>query len=159
MEQTMKMKSRKDSFTSTVHVLNPANLNGYSRLFGGQLMSWMDMAAAVTARRHSERNVTTASVENLEFRAPAHGNDTLVIEGFVCYVGRTSMDVCVQAFVEELNGERNLVNRAHFIMVALDENERPVPVPGLLVKTPEEKAEWEEAGQRKARRSAGKKEN
>lgn len=152
MEEARKMKRRSDSFTTTVHVLNPANLNGYSRLFGGQLMSWMDIAAAVTARRHSECNVTTASVENLEFRAPAHGNETLVIEGFVCYTGRTSMDVCVQAFVESLSGVKKLVNRAHFIMVALDENERPTPVPGLLTETPEEQKDWEEARQRKERR-------
>lgn len=140
-----KMKRREDSYTTMVQVLTQANLNGYSRLFGGQLMSWMDIVAAVVARRHSGCNVTTAAVEQLEFKAPAHGNDTMFLTGHICYVGHTSMEVCVHAYVESLNGDRKLVNRAHFIMVALDENERPAPVPGLLIESDEQQKEWDEA--------------
>ena len=144
-----KMKRYEDSYTTMVQVLTQANLNGYSRLFGGQLMSWMDIVAAVVARRHSGCNVTTAAVEQLEFKAPAHGNDTIFLTGHICYVGRTSMEVCIHAYVESLSGERTLINRAHFIMVALDENERPVPVPGLLIETEEQQREWDEAAKRR----------
>ena len=144
------LKRVSDSFTTQVQILTQANLNGYSRLFGGQLMSWMDIVAAVTARRHSGRNVTTACVNDLEFHKPAHANDTLVLTGELVYVGRTSMEVRVRAYVEELDGQKQLVNEARFIMVALDENERPTPVPGLLLKTEEQKLLWKAAEERRA---------
>ena len=145
------MKRVADSYTTQVQVLTQANLNGYNRLFGGQLMSWMDIVAAVAARRHSGRNVTTVRVEKLEFQAPARANDTVILTAHLCHVGRTSMDVCVHAYVGALSGERSRINQAHFIMVALDETERPTPVPGLLLETEQQKREWQEAEERRAR--------
>ena len=139
------MKRVSDSYTTQVQVLTQANLNGYMRLFGGQLMSWMDIVAAVAARRHSGRNVTTVCVKNLEFHKPAHANDTLVLTGELIYVGRTSMQVRVCAYVESLNGTKDLINEAIFVMVALDENECPVEVPGLILETEEQKARWNAA--------------
>ena len=144
-------KKVSDSFTSQVQILTQANLNGYSRLFGGQLMSWMDIVAAVTARRHSGRNVTTASVSELSFHAPAHANDTVVITGEIVYVGRTSMEVSVCAYVELLDGKRNLINEARFVMVALDENEKPVEVPRLILETEEQKRKWDEAALKRSK--------
>ena len=146
-----RMKRIEDSYSTQVQVLTQANLNGYNRLFGGQLMSWMDIVAAVTARRHSERNVTTVRVTDLEFHAPARANDTVMITAHICYVGRTSMDVCVRAYVEELSGERSLINQAHFIMVALDADEHPTEVPGLIIETEEQKAQWLEGENRRGR--------
>jgi len=146
-----RMKKVSDSYTTQVQILTQANLNGYNRLFGGKLMSWMDIVAGVTARRHSECNVTTVRVDELEFRAPARANDTLMITGHICYVGRTSMDVCVHVYLEELTGGRRLINRAHFTMVALDARERPTEVPGLILETPEQQAEWDAAEHRRQR--------
>ncbi len=141
-----------DSITEQVHILTQANLNGYHRLFGGQIMSWIDVVAAVVARRHSECNVTTAVVDMLEFKAPAHANDTLFILGKITYAGRTSMEIKVTAYVEELSGEKKLINTAYVVMVALDEMERPTEVPGLILESPEEIEEYECAKQRKERR-------
>lgn len=147
------MKRASESFTTQVQVLTMSNLNGYSRLFGGQLMSWMDVVAAVTARRHSGMNVTTASVTDLSFHAPAHGNDTVVLTGEVIYVGRTSMEVKVYVYKEELGGKRILINEAVFTMVALDENEKPAEVPGLLIETGAQQKLWDEAEKRRKARS------
>lgn len=147
------MKRVADSYTTQVQLLTQANLNGYNRLFGGQLMSWMDIVAGVTARRHAEKNVTTVCVEELEFRAPARANDVLMLTGQICYVGRTSMDVCVRVYVEELSGERRLINHAHFVMVALDDHEQPTEVPGLILETREDREEWEDALRRRSRRT------
>ena len=147
-----KMKRVADSYTTQVQVLTQGNLNGDNRLFGGKLMSCMDVVSGVLARRHSERNVTTVRVEDLEFRAPAHANDTLVITGHITHAGRTSMEVCVHVYVEALSGERKLINRAHFIMVALDEHERPTEVPGLLLETAQQREEWQLAELRRERR-------
>lgn len=142
-------KRAADSFTTQVQVLTQATMNGCARLFGGQLMSWMDIVAAVTARRHSGRNVTTARVTDLSFRAPAYANDTVVLTGEVVYVGRTSMDIAVCVYVEDLSGARRLINEARFVMVALDENEKPVEVPGLLIEAPEQQARWNAAAERR----------
>ena len=145
-------KKVSDSFTEQVHILSQGNLNGYSRLFGGQLMGWIDVVAAVVARRHSGRNVTTAVVDMLQFQAPAYANDTVLILGKITYAGRTSMEIKVTVYVEELSGERKLINTAYVVMVALDENERPTEVPGLILETEEERMEYENAKLRKARR-------
>ncbi len=146
-----KRKRVADSLATQVQILTQTHMNGYSRLFGGQLMSWMDIVAAVAARRHSGRNVTTVRVEGLDFRLPAHANDTLALDAHVAYVGTSSMYVRVKAYVEELNGERRLTNQAWFVMVALDENEEPVQVPELILETEQEKAEWAEAAEMKKR--------
>lgn len=147
-----------ESRTEQVQILSQGTLNGYKRLFGGKLMEWIDVVAAVTARRHSGRNVTTAAVDSLEFREAAYANDTLVIIGYITYTGNTSMEICVKTYVESLDGTRRLINKAYVIMVALDENERPTHVPGLILETEEEKREWEQALQRKTERSRRKKE-
>ena len=147
-----------ESRTEQVQILSQGTLNGYKRLFGGKLMEWIDVVAAVTARRHSGRNVTTAAVDSLEFKEAAYANDTLVIIGYITYTGNTSMEICVKTYVESLDGTRRLINKAYVIMVALDENERPTHVPGLILETEEEKREWEQALQRKTERSRRKKE-
>ena len=141
-----------DSFTTQVQLLTQANLNGYSRLFGGQLMSWMDIVAAVTARRHAGTNVTTARVQNLSFRAPARANDTLVLTGEVVYTGRTSMDIRVCCYLELLDGEQELINEAFFTMVALDEKEKPVMIPRLIIDSEEQQRLWDEAAERRKTR-------
>ena len=145
----MTQKKVSDSYTEQVQILTQANLNGFNRLFGGQLMEWIDIVAAVVARRHSERNVTTVMVEKLEFKKAAHANDTVVLTGHIVYTGKTSMEVCVNTYVEELNGEKCLINKAYLVMVALDEHERPTEVPRLIVETDEEKEEWEQAEKRR----------
>ena len=146
------MKTDAESRTEQVQILLPEHINGYNRLFGGQLMQWIDVVAAVVARRHSNRNVTTASIDNLQFKAAAHVNDTVVLFGQITYVGRTSMEVRVQTYVEGMDGIRRLINRAYFVMVALDENEKPTPVPGILPETLEEKLEYEAGIKRNALR-------
>jgi acyl-CoA hydrolase len=76
-------------------------------------------------------------------------NDTVFLHGRVTYVGNTSMEVRVDAYTEGLDGERKPVNTAFFTMVALDENEKPVRVPRLLIESDQEKRYWDAAKERK----------
>lgn len=152
MEGALTKKRVADSLTKQVQIILPQHINGYGRLFGGQLMQWIDVVAAVVARRHSNRNVTTASVDRLEFKAAAFVDDTITLIGRIVYTGRTSMQVRVDTYVECLDGERKLINTAYLVMVALDEQQRPAPVPGLLLETEEERTEWELGRARKARK-------
>lgn len=141
-------KKVKDSYTEQVQILTQSGMNGFGRLFGGRLMKWIDIVAAVTARRHSERNVTTVLVDRLEFKRPARVNDTLVLTGYITYAGKTSMEICVKTYIEELDGTRNLINKAYLVMVALDKDDKPTEVPGLTLTSDEEREEWESAKKR-----------
>mgnify|MGYP000890142121 CR=1 FL=1 len=155
----MNGKRASESLTEQVQILSYEYLNGYKRLFGGKLMEWIDIVAAVTAKRHSGKNITTASVDNLQFSAPAYVNDTVVLIGQITFTGKTSMEVCVKTYVEALDGKKQLINTAYLVMVALDENEKPTPVPPLIVETEEEIMEWEKAKKRNELRKQRRKEN
>ena len=148
----MNKKTPSDSYTEQVQIVSSADLNGFSRLFGGKLMEWADIVAAVCARRHSEKNVITAMVDKLEFHAAAHANDTILLTAKVTYTGKTSMEVCVESYVEKSVNKRVLINRAFFIMVAMDKNERPCPVPQIEPQTPEESILWQEGFKRYIKR-------
>lgn len=148
----MEAKPVEDSVTEQIQILMPIHINGQDRLFGGQLVEWIDVVAAVVARRHSGHNVTTVAIDNLQFKAGAFINNTLVLIGRMTYVGNTSMEVRVDTYVEDLAGIRKVVNRAYIVMVALDKDGNPTPVPPLIVETESQKAEWEAGIRRRALR-------
>jgi acyl-CoA hydrolase len=154
----MEAKRVADSLTEQVQILMPNHINGQDRLFGGQLVEWIDVVAAVVARRHSGCNVTTAAIDNLQFKAAAYINNTLVLIGRITYVGRTSMEVRVDTYVEDLKGMRNVVNRAYLVLVALDEAGNPTEVPRLILETEAERAEWEAGKKRRTLRHRRRKE-
>jgi len=137
-----RQKRIEESQTEQVQIVMPGDANGNGRLFGGRLVEWIDVVAAVAARRHSGCEVTTVSIDNLHFKAPAYINDTVVLIGRVTYTGNTSMEVKVDAYAENLRGERKMINRAYVVMVALDKDEKPAAVPGLVMETDGERAEW-----------------
>lgn len=147
-----RIKKVSGSVTEQTYIIMPKDANGCGRLFGGRLMEWMDLAAAITGRRHSGHEVTTASVNGLIFRAPAHVGDTIVIRARITYTGRSSMEIRTDAYAEELSGERTLINSAYFTVIALDENERACRVPRIIPETEEERAEYNSAEERKRNR-------
>lgn len=143
------LRRARDSYTEQVQIIMPQHVNGAQRLFGGQLMAWIDVVAGVAARRHSGRTVTTASVDELSFLNPANLDDMVVLAARVTYVGRTSMEVRVDTYVERPDGRRDPVNRAYLVLVALDESGKPTEVPDLAVETEEERAEWADGERRR----------
>ena len=142
-------KTVDESRVETVHMVRPTHLNGANRLFGGILMQWIDEVAGIVAKRHSMSNVTTASVDNLTFLRGAYQNDLVVIRGKMTWVGSSSMEVCVDTYVENPQGERVRINNAHFMMVALDDLDRPVQVPRLILQTEDERLAWEHGEERR----------
>ena len=149
----MNCKTVDASRAETVHIVRPNHLNAANRLFGGVLMQWIDEVAGIVAKRHSNCKVTTAAVDNLTFLHGAYQNDMIVIKGKLTWVGSTSMEVCVDTYVETLDGQRQRINNAHFMMVALDENDKPAAVPGLTLQTEEERLAWEHGQQRRSIRN------
>ncbi len=138
--------------TSGVQIVLPQHCNGYKkpRLFGGQIMAWIDIIGAVAARRFTGRAVTTVCLDNLNFIAPAYLNDTVVQEARVTWSGRTSLEVRVDSYVERLDGSRELINRAYAVFVALDDDDKPTAVPLYEPETTEEKLEYTAALRRRA---------
>ncbi len=140
-------------------MVRPNHMNAAGRLFGGMLMQWLDEVAGLVAKRHTRSNIITASVDNLHFMHGAYQGEMVVIIGRVTYVGNTSLEVRVDTYVEHLeDGMRHPINRAYFTMVALDENDKPTRVPGLILETESEKAEWEAGKKRREIRMMRKKE-
>ena len=137
--------------TTTVQIVMPQHCNGYAkpRLFGGQIMAWIDVIGAVAARRYTQRAVTTVCIDNLTFLKPAYLNDTVVQEAVVTWTGRTSLEVRVDSMVERLDGSRELINRAYAVFVALDDEDKPTGIPMLTPETDEEKQEFQAAEQRR----------
>ena len=155
----MRNKCVEDSKTEQFRLLRYEDINGANRLFGGKLMSWIDEVAGVTARRHCECEVTTASIDNLQFKEPAFLGNMVVIIGRVTYIGRSSMEVRVDSYVEDSKGYRRPINRAYVTMVSLDEQERPKAVEfGLELRTDTEKMEWESGRKRAELRKQRRKE-
>lgn len=161
MEQEKRsMKTVEESKVEQVHLIMQQHLNAGGRLFGGMLMSWLDEVAGIVAMRHGGiSRITTAAFDNLQFREPVYKGEILVLVGYVTYVGNTSMEVEIDSYVERPDGMRHLVNRAFAVMVAVDENEKPVRVPGLDIRTEAEKGRYEAAllrrEMRKKRRNSG----
>ena len=115
--QERRKKTVEASMTEQVHLIMQQHLNGGGRLFGGALMQWLDEVAGVVAMRHAETyRVVTAAVDNLQFKHAIYEGEIVVLKGYVTYVGRTSMEVEIDTYVEQPDGMRHTVNRAFFVM-------------------------------------------
>ena len=109
-----------------------------------KLVSWIDEVAGTAAIRHCGCRVTTAAIDNLQFKRGGFLGEMIVIIGRLTYVGNTSMEVRVDSYVEDLDGMRHLLNRA-FTEVAIDENGKPIHIENKLVLSNDvEREEWEE---------------
>lgn len=146
------IKKVSDSFTEQQYLICPAHINHYGRLFGGQLLKWIDELAGIVAIRHCGATVTTAAIDNLQFQAPAYTGDMIVLQGMVTYVGRTSMEVRIDTYREALDGTREMINRAYIDMVCINCKGEPTEVPELLLETEDQKQEYESAKKRKQMR-------
>ena len=134
------------SKTEQVHLIQPSHLNGGMRLFGGTLLNWIDEVAAIVAMRHAGvKTVTTAAIDHLEFKAGAYLNDLIVLIGYIIYTGKTSMEVRVDTYVEGTDGMRRPINRANIVLVALDENNEPTPIPQLVLENDIQREEFMQA--------------
>lgn len=144
-------KNVEDSMTEMTRVVRHSEINPEGRLFGGELMAWIDEVAGTVALRHSGNPVATAAVDNMQFKQGAVLGDVLVMIGKLTHVGKTSMEVRVDTYVEDVQtGMRHVLNRAYLTEVCIDEDGTPVLVPyGLNVRTESEKAEWQGAEKRR----------
>ena len=125
------MTSKPTSDTATLSALvTPDAANHLGTLFGGRLIALMDQAAFIAGARRAGRPVVTAALEHIDFHVPVRVGELLTIEARVVAVGRTSLQIDVVAYAEDLlrTGSRREATSGRFVMVAVDGNGRPTPV-------------------------------
>ncbi len=142
------------SATQLADLMFPSDSNQVGNVFGGTILKMIDKAAAVCSFRHAEKPCVTVAMERVEFKIPIRVGDFVVVEAQVNHVGRSSIEVGVEVYAEDLaKGERRHTNSCLVTMVALGKDGRPAEVPALKLETPEEKRRWKDAEARKKARA------
>jgi acyl-CoA hydrolase len=144
------MKKASDSLTVMTELVLPNDTNLYENLMGGRLMYWMDIAAALSAQKHSNAPVVTASVDNISFENPIKLGNVVHIQAKVSRAFNSSMEVHLKVWGEDiLQQYKYKSNEAYYTFVALDPNRKPRPVPQLLPESEEEKKLFDSALRRR----------
>jgi acyl-CoA hydrolase len=142
-------KTPAESSVEMREMVMPNHTNPQNTVFGGTVMSWIDIAAAMVAARHCGRPVVTAHIDDIDFIAPIKMGYHVLIQASLNYVGRSSMIVGVKVTSENpYTGEVRTTTKAYLTFVALDDLGRPVEVPALEPQTEDEVRRFENAKKR-----------
>ena len=143
------------SKTTLTELMTPAYANFGGKVHGGVLLSLMDKLAYVCAAKHAGNYCVTASIDNVDFLAPVEVGDLVSLKASVNYVGHASLVVGIRIVSENVRTQiARHTNTSYFTMVSMDEQHRPVQVPGLILETNEEIRRFAEAMQRMAEKKA-----
>jgi acyl-CoA hydrolase len=146
----MKSKTAKETYCQTAKIILPNDTNTLGNLMGGQLLSWMDISAGISAQRHCRRVVVTAAVNNVSFDRAINLGDIVTIESKVSRAFSSSMEVYMDVFVEDhSSGKRTKCNEAIYTFVAVDQMGSPIQVPELIPETKEEIERYDSALRRR----------
>lgn len=151
----MEPKPSAASVTVKHELVLPSESNALGSAFGGSVMGWIDICAAITAQRHSSSEVVTASIDTVHFHAPIKVGMTAVLEARVNATFKHSLEVAVEVDAEECKtGVRKHCCSALLTFTAIDDDFRPRPVPPLLLETDDDRARQAAGEARRARRLA-----
>ncbi|HVS91686.1 MAG TPA: acyl-CoA thioesterase [Mucilaginibacter sp.] len=146
----MNARSPKDSQTVMNELVLPNDTNTLNNLMGGRLLHWMDIAAAISAQKHCNRIVVTASVDNVSFKQSIKLGDVVTIEARVTRAFTTSVEVRLDVWAQNVpSGTKIKSNEAYYTFVAVDQAGRTIPVPSLQPGTEEEKMLYDGALRRR----------
>lgn len=139
-------------------VVLPQFTNSIGTVFGGQVMSWIDICAAVSAQRHARSSVVTASIDSVHFIAPIKKGHVVVLESQVNAAFGSSMEVGVRVFAEDpISGEKHHAVRAYCTFVSLDDKGKPQKVPPLVLENAADKSRNDAAKRRREDRLKSRK--
>jgi acyl-CoA hydrolase len=128
----------------------PSHTNALGTIFGGVIMSWIDIAGAISAQRYARSPVVTVSIDSIHFIVPVKIGYAVRLTSKVTYAGKTSMEIYVLVEAENpITGEVRMATTAYLTYVAVDEFGRPKKVPPFVAKTAEEKKLFKEAEKRR----------
>jgi len=154
---TLMARPARASVVDMVQILLPGHANALGAAFGGSVVGWIDMCAAISAQRHCREQVVTASMDDLHFHAPIKVGWTVSLKSRVIAAFNTSVEVgCTVHAEDPRSGARTLTCTALLTFVALDEKGNRLKVPPLQLETEEEKLAAREGAKRRADRLARK---
>ena len=149
MMPTTKTITCKETKVTQTDLVLPNDTNNHNTLFGGVLMKKMDAVASIAAKRHCRTHVVTASTDSVDFLEPINPTDSICLEAFVTYTGKTSMEIFVKAVAEELTtGRRRIAATAFLTFVSIDGTGKPNEIPQIVPETEEEKMLFETGKER-----------
>jgi acyl-CoA hydrolase len=142
-----------ESQSERSEIVFPADSNALGNLFGGRLMQYIDLVGAMAASRHARAITVTASMDHLDFVAPVHVGDLLILKASVNRAFKTSMEVGVKVMVEDVRAQKlRHVSSAYLTYVAVDREGRGVAVPQVIAETEHQRRRFEDAGRRREMR-------
>lgn len=145
-----KKKSPSGSLVSMTELVLPNDTNTLNNLMGGRLMHWMDIVSAISAQKHSNRIVVTASVDNISFKHPIRLGNVVTLKAKVTRAFNSSMEVRIDVEAEDIPSNKKIEsNSAYFTFVAVDHTGTPMDVPEVVPETAEEKDLYEGALRRR----------
>jgi acyl-CoA hydrolase len=148
-----KKPSESDAIVS--ELMMPHQVNNLGHVFGGELLSMVDRAAAVSAMRHAGSPVVTVSIDRVDFKEPIFSGELVTCRARVNFVGRTSMEIGVKVEAENLiTGKKRNTNTCFLTFVAIDGKHRPCPVGPLDLSDPEDERRFREGKRRREVREA-----
>jgi acyl-CoA hydrolase len=156
MHERRKKKVSDSTITMTELVL-PQHTNQLGNLLGGQLMHWIDICAALSSSKHSQRVCVTASVDHIDFHHPLKLGNVVTLTASVNRAFKTSMEVGVKVVGESyLEGKKIHTNTAYLTFVSVDENGKPVETFEIVPESEDERRRFEQALQRRENRLKNK---
>ena len=146
----MNSKTVEQSKVVIGNLMQPEHANPAGTVHGGEIMKMMDHAAGIVAQRHARTTIVTARVDSLVFIQPIHIGNLVTCEGYLVFVGKSSMEIAVTVLVEDLSVDEaaKVALTAFFTMVAVNKDGSPATVPSLELVTDEERKNFE-AGQKR----------
>jgi acyl-CoA hydrolase len=142
-------KFTKETRCFKVQRVFPTDVNNHDTLFGGKLMSYIDDIASISASKLCRVTAVTASTDSVDFLLPIRPTDSVSLESFVTWTGKSSMEVFVKVIREDLRtGERKIAATAFLTFVALNEQNQTIMIPRVVPETEEEKKLFETAEHR-----------
>lgn len=147
---TLPPKAARDSEVVQTQLILPPDANALDSAFGGKVMEWIDVCAAISAQRHCRQVVVTVSMDDLHFHVPIRIGWIVTLRARVLAAFKTSVEVGVTVTAENpLSGKKNLATSALLTFVALNPDGTKALVPPLLLETDEDRAAVAEATQRR----------
>ena len=154
MSEGVLVRPVRESQSERSEIIFPGDANALGNLFGGRLMQFIDLVAAMASSRHARAITVTASMDHLDFVAPVKVGDLLILKASVNRAFRTSMEVGVKAMVEDVRAQRlRHVSSAYLTFVAVDTTGQRIEVPQVLPETEHQRRRFEDAGRRREMRS------
>lgn len=153
-EQHLAGEHARFSVAESTHLVLPGHANLHGTLFGGQLVSWLDLTATLSAMRHAIHPVVTASIEELSFLKPVYVGQAIIIQAKAQAVFHSSIEVgvLVHSFYPDDPQQKQLICRGVFTFVAVNSKGIPLPIRPLLLETEDEKKQEQLAIERRQRR-------